>query len=59
MIEAISATPATFVPPVPVRRYVIYRDGVLYSMFHGTKPGASNQVQSLFNRHPSADWEFA
>ena len=59
MIEAISATPETVFPPMSVRRYVIYRDGVLYSMFHGTKPGASNQVQSLFNRHPSADWEFA
>ena len=58
MIEVISATPTTVVPPVPERRYAIYRDGLLYSMFHGTETGASNHVQCLINRHPSADWEF-
>ena len=58
MTEAISITPETVVPPVSERRYEIYRDGVLYSMFHGTKTGAIHHVQCLHNRHPSADWEF-
>ncbi len=58
MTEATAAMPQTAPPPVTERRYAIYRDGMLHSMFHGTTPGASNHVQCLLNRHPSADWEF-
>ncbi len=57
MLETISATPETIVPPVSERRFAIYRNGVLHSMFRGTRANASKHVQCLLNKHPSCDWE--
>ncbi len=42
---------------VPQNDYAIYRDGVLYSVIRGTRVDAIILLQSLFNRHPSADWD--
>lgn len=57
MLEAITATTETIAPPMPEKRFAIYRNGVLHSMFSGTRAKASRQVQCLFNKDPSSDWE--
>ena len=55
MLENTSATPETIVPPVSERRFAIYRNGVLHSMFRGTRANASKHVHYPLNMHPSSD----
>lgn len=57
MLEAITATTETIAPPMPEKRFAIYCNGVLHSMFSGTRANARMQVQCLFNKDPASDWE--
>ncbi|MFP6731361.1 MAG: hypothetical protein VCD50_14540 [Alphaproteobacteria bacterium] len=58
MSEITAATTELKLPSKPEKHYQIHRDGVLYSLFLGTRAKASGHVQSLFNINPSLNWDY-
>lgn len=58
MLKDISTTQDSIVPPVSEKLFTVYCNGVVHSMFSGTRAKASKYVRTLFNKNPAADWEF-